>query len=208
MLAVAGGSSSGKTTLARRLHDALPTGSVSLLSQDSYYADRSELAPEARECLNFDHPDALDSLLFAAHIRLLREGKAIDVPQYDFATHRRLPSTFGLPSRPILIVEGRLVLHDAGPRHLFDLTLFVDVDADLRLLRRLQRDVAERGRTIEQIARQHTHSVRDMHNRYVEPTKAFADLVVPTGAENPAVLDLLLCKLRSLALPTARAAAP
>jgi uridine kinase len=196
VLGIAGGSGSGKSTVARALLDALAPGAGVLIEQDHYYRSQSHLAPEERQRVNYDHPDALEVELLAAHIDELRAGRAIERPTYDFAVHDRAPSGVRIEPARVIVVEGILVLFETRLRQRFDAKLFVDTDADIRLMRRIRRDLEQRGRTFAQIRKQYYESVRPMHTAFVEPSKRFADLIVPEGGQNPVALDLILSHLR------------
>jgi uridine kinase len=178
VIGIAGGSGSGKSTLIARLADRFGSGRASSLELDSYYRDQGSLNPEQRAGLNYDHPDQLDWPLFKGHLQTLRAGKPVNVPQYDFATHTRSRSTRRLNPASVVIVDGILLFHDPAIRDLLDLRVYLDVEADIRLIRRLQRDIEERGRTVDSVLDQYLRSVRPMHRRFVEPTKAFAHLVL------------------------------
>lgn len=197
---IAGGTGSGKTTFARALRAALPPGSVALIDHDAYYRDLSHLDADARAAVNFDDPASLESELLAVHLEALRSGRAIDKPTYDFAQHVRCEATERVEAAPVILVEGILVLAAPELRANFDLKLFVDAPTDLRLLRRIRRDIVERGRTIDGIAQQYLGSVRSMHDAFVAPSRAFADLVVPGDGDFSAALriaaDALLHRLR------------
>lgn len=197
IVGIAGATGSGKTTVASRLIDALPDD-VALLQHDSYYRDRSHLSPEERETLNFDHPDALDTELLIEHITLLRSEQPVGVPHYDFTTHRRTDEVTVVRPEKVLIVEGILVLVEPKLRELFDIKVFVDTDADIRVFRRITRDIEERGRTFESIRHQYFETVRPMTLQFVEPSKRWADVIVPEGGNNEVALDLLAAKLRSV----------
>ena len=202
VLGVAGGTGSGKTTVARALFDRLPSGSAVLLEQDGYYRDRSGMPPAERLTVNFDHPDAIETELLEAHLGELRAGRAVDVPQYDFREHVRRRETRRVEPASVVVVEGILVLADPRLRALMDLKLFVDTDADVRLMRRMRRDMEERGRTFAQVREQYTSTVRPMHIAFVEPSKRFADLIIPEGGRNEPALDAILGRLRhALAAP-------
>ncbi len=179
VLGIAGGSGSGKTTTARSVVRALPEGSVVLIEHDAYYRDRSGLSPHERELVNFDHPDALETELFATHLAALKAGRAVEVPIYDFATHTRRPETRTVFPTPIIVLEGILLFADTRLRGLLDLRVFIDTESDLRLLRRVRRDLAERGRTVDAVLEQYLRTVRPMHQQFVESTRRYADLVVP-----------------------------
>ncbi|MEO7134932.1 MAG: uridine kinase [Vicinamibacterales bacterium] len=199
VIGVAGGSGSGKTTVVRRIVDSLGPEQVTLLDHDRYYRDRNDLRLEERASLNYDHPDALETDLMVAHVRALKAGNAVDVPQYDFTRHARLSETETFQPRRALIVEGILVFTDAALRDLMDIKVFVDTDSDTRFIRRLQRDVAQRGRTMESVIDQYQHTVKPMHLEFVAPSKRYADVIIPLGGHNTVAVDLLLTMLRSVA---------
>lgn len=196
VLGIAGGSGSGKSTIARALLDALAPGAGVLIEQDHYYRSQSHLALEERQAVNYDHPDALEVELLAAHLDELRAGRAIERPTYDFAIHDRAPRGVRIEPARVIVVEGILVLFEPRLRQRFDAKLFVDTDADIRLMRRIRRDLEHRGRSFAQIRKQYYESVRPMHMAFVEPSKRFADLIVPEGGQNPVALDLILSHLR------------
>jgi uridine kinase len=199
VIGVAGGSGSGKTTVVRRIVDSLGLEHVTLLQHDRYYRDRNDLRLEERAALNYDHPNSLETDLLVRHVQQLRGGKPVDVPQYDFTRHARLSETETFQPRRALIVEGILVFTDAALRDLMDIKVFVDTDSDTRFIRRLQRDVAERGRTMESVIDQYLSTVRPMHLEFVEPSKRYADVIIPLGGHNTVAVDLLLTMLRSVA---------
>jgi uridine kinase len=198
VLGVAGGTGSGKTTVADRLADVVGAEGVGLLRLDNYYRDRPDLSLEERALINYDHPDAFDWDLFLAHVSDLVHGRAVEVPNYDFSDYARAPGTVTLHPRRVVVVEGILVLHDAELRDLFDLKVFVDTDPDVRFIRRLQRDLAERGRTVDSVIEQYLTTVRPMHLTFVEPSKRHADVIIPHGGMNAPALDVLLARLREL----------
>ena len=199
VIGVAGGSGSGKTTVVRRIVDSLGPDQVTLLDHDRYYRDRNDLRLEERAALNYDHPDALETDLMVTHVRALKAGQAVDVPQYDFTRHARLVETNTFQPRRALIVEGILVFTDAALRDLMDIKVFVDTDSDTRFIRRLRRDVAERGRTMDSVIDQYQSTVKPMHLEFVEPSKRYADVIIPLGGHNTVAVDLLLTLLRSVA---------
>jgi uridine kinase len=199
VIGVAGGSGSGKTTVVRRIVDSLGPEQVTLLDHDRYYRDRNDLRLEERAALNYDHPDALETDLMVQHVRALKAGNAVEVPQYDFTRHARLSETETFQARRALIVEGILVFTDAALRELMDIKVFVDTDSDTRFIRRLQRDVAQRGRTMESVIDQYQQTVKPMHLEFVEPSKRYADVIIPLGGHNTVAVDLLLTMLRSIA---------
>ncbi len=197
VLGIAGGSGSGKSTIARALLAALPCGAGVLLEQDHYYRSQGHRTPEEREQLNYDHPDALELSLLAEHLDALRGGRSIQRPSYDFAKHSRHSVGVRVEPAPVIIVEGILVLADEQLRQRFDVRVFVDTDADLRLMRRLQRDLDERGRTFAQVRAQYDETVRPMHIAFVEPSKRFADIIVPEGGDNRVALEMLVNHVRA-----------
>lgn len=196
VLGIAGGSGSGKTTVARAILEALPSGTGILLEQDHYYRSQSHLPFEERERVNYDHPDALETELLVEHLDALREGRAIVRPSYDFATHDRSPEGLRMAPAPVVIVEGILVLADERLRARFDAKVYVDTDADIRLMRRIRRDLEHRGRTFAQVRKQYYDTVRPMHLAFVEPSKRFADVILPEGGQNRVALELLLGSIR------------
>jgi uridine kinase len=196
VVGIAGGSGAGKTTVARALASALGPGSVRIVAHDTYYRDHPKLDREERARFNYDHPDALETELLIEHLGSLRAGRAVELPLYDFALHRRLANRQRLEPAPVILVEGILVLADAGLRRALDLRVFVDADPDVRLLRRVQRDLTERGRDIASIEAQYRESVRPMHLEFVEPSRRFADLILPNDAANSAGIAVLLAHLR------------
>jgi uridine kinase len=195
VVGVAGGSGSGKTTIARAIVEMLATQDVALLEHDAYYRDQSHLPFEERTSINYDHPDALDNELFVAHLDALRAGHVVHKPVYDYAHHTRAAETVTLNSAPVIVVEGILVLQDPAIRARMDIKLFVDTDADIRLMRRIRRDLEQRGRTFAQVRQQYYDSVRPMHIAFVEPSKRFADLIIPEGGQNRVALDMIISHL-------------
>jgi len=196
LIGIAGGTGSGKSTVAHKIAEGLPANSVATLDHDSYYRDRSDLDFEARTRLNFDHPESLDNALLAAHLAELRAGRAVDIPNYDFKTHMRLPERRRVEPTRIIIVEGILVFVEEPIRKLLDVKIFVDTDSDIRVFRRIRRDIEHRGRTFQSIREQYYTTVRPMHLQFVEPSKRWADLIIPEGGENLIAVDLVLGKLR------------
>jgi uridine kinase len=199
VIGVAGGSGSGKTTVVRRIVDSLGLDQVTLLQHDRYYRDRNDLRLEERAALNYDHPNSLETDLLVQHVRDLKSGTAVEVPQYDFTRHARLLETETFQPRRALIIEGILIFADAPLRDLMDIKVFVDTDSDTRFIRRLQRDVAERGRTMDSVIDQYQTTVKPMHLEFVEPSKRYADVIVPLGGHNTVAIELLLTMLRSVA---------
>jgi uridine kinase len=186
-IAIAGGSGSGKTTIARSVVDLVGRESVVYLQQDAYYRDQSDLSFEERAKINYDHPDSIEMELLTEHLDLLRNGEAIDRPIYDFSTHTRTGETYRIAPEPAVIVEGILVLADAELRGRFDVRVYIDTEADVRLIRRLQRDIVERGRTVESVLEQYEKTVRPMHYQFVEPSKRYADIIIPEGINTGAI---------------------
>lgn len=199
LIGIAGGTGSGKTTVAHAVLERLPRGEAALIEHDWYYRDHPELAFEQRARLNFDEPDALENELLVAHLRELKEGRAVECPQYDFATHSRKAETRRVAPCRIVVVEGILTFAVPALRALFDLRLFVDTDDDIRLMRRIKRDIVRRGRDIGSIQDQYYDTVRPMHRLHVAPSKEHAHLIIPEGGENRAALDVIVgCLLYGL----------
>ena len=199
VIGVAGGSGSGKTTVVRRIVDSLGPDHVTVLDHDRYYRDRVDLRLEERAALNYDHPDSLETDLLVEHVIALKAGREVQVPSYDFARYVRLANRETAMPRRAIIVEGILVFVDAALRALMDIKVFVDTDSDTRFIRRLQRDVAERGRTMDSVIEQYQTTVKPMHLEFVEPSKRYADVILPQGGHNAVAVDLLLSLIRSLA---------
>jgi len=199
VVGIAGGTGSGKTTLAQKLADAMPAGRCALIEHDAYYHDLSHLPPDQRAGVNFDHPSALDSGLLVDQLRQLRDGTPVEVPIYDFATHTRRRDTRTVRAARVIIVEGILVFSEPALRDQMDIKIFVDTDADIRLMRRIRRDLEERGRTFQSVRDQYYATVRPMHLEYVEPSKRWADLIVPEGGDNHVALDVILGRLGRIA---------
>jgi uridine kinase len=197
VIGVAGGTGSGKTTVTTTLAGALASGESLIIEHDWYYRDRSNMVPEERQLVNYDHPDALETELLVEHLRQLRSGSTIDAPVYDFVTHTRRAEPRRLSPARAIIVEGILVLAEAELREQFDIKLFVDTDADVRVLRRMRRDLEERGRSFESVHDQYLSTVRPMYLEFVEPSKRYADLIIPEGGLNMVAMDVLLARLRS-----------
>jgi len=199
VVGIAGGTGSGKTTVAHKLAAALPEGSSVSIEHDAYYRDLTHLAEHERAKINFDHPASLESSLLAEHLRELRAGRAVEVPIYDFAAHTRRAVTRHVEPARVIIVEGILVFAEPELREQLDIKIFVDTDADIRLMRRIRRDLEHRGRTFQSVRDQYYATVRPMHIEYVEPTKRWADLIVPEGGDNRVALDVLLGQLGRIA---------
>lgn len=198
LIGIAGGTGAGKTTIARKLCEPLSPGKVAVIEHDAYYRDRPDLRQEERARLNYDHPDALDNDLFVEHLKAIRAGEAIEKPVYDFVTHRRITETVRVLPHPVVIVEGILIFAERRLRDLMDIKIFVDTPPDIRVLRRIKRDIRERGRDFDSVRRQYYDTVRPMHLEFVEPTKQFADLIIPEGGGgNLAIaLDIIIERMR------------
>ena len=198
LIGIAGGSGSGKTVVARTIVRELGSKRVVIIDQDSYYRDLEQIPFRDREARNFDHPDAFDTALLERHLRELLDGNAIEQPVYDYTQHCRLPETRVISDHVIIVLEGILIFHEPELRAMMDIKLFVDADADVRLVRRLRRDLIERGRAVDSILRQYEESVRPMHLQFVEPSKRFADVIIPGGGHNKVAIDLVKTKIREL----------
>jgi len=198
IIGVAGGTASGKTTVVQAILDRVGWERISHIQHDAYYKDLSHLPMEERRRFNFDHPDALDTSLLVEHLHTLRQGGSVQVPEYDFATYCRLPTTRKVDPCPVVILEGILILDDPALRDLIDLKIYVDTDPDLRLIRRIRRDTAERGRTVESVITQYLSTVRPMHLEFVEPSKRYADVIIPLGGQNVAAMELVTARILSL----------
>ena len=198
MVGVAGGSGSGKTTVARRIAEALPPSGVTIFEHDAYYRDRSDLPYDSRSQLNFDHPESLETELLVAHLVALRQGHPVDIPIYDFKTHRRLSESRHIEPTPVVIVEGILVFVEQALREQLDIKIYVDTDADIRAFRRIRRDIEHRGRTFDSIREQYYKTVRPMHLMFVEPSKRWADVIIPEGGDNKIGIDLIIALVRQM----------
>jgi uridine kinase len=198
VIGVAGGSGSGKTTVVRKILDALGDTSVPVLEHDRYYRDRNDLRLEERAALNYDHPDSLETDLLVRHVNELRAGRSIEAPVYDFARHARKEETETVAAGRAIIIEGILIYTDPDLRKLMDVKVFVDTDDDTRFIRRLQRDITERGRTVQSVIEQYLGTVKPMHLEFVEPSKRYADIIIPQGGYNVVAIDMLLRLIRGL----------
>ena len=199
IIGVAGGSGSGKTTVVEEIIRDLGPDAVAFIQHDSYYHDRSHVPPDERVNINYDHPDALETTLLVEHLRRLKSGHPIQVPIYDFTNHARTTDTSTVEPRNVIILEGILILADRELRDLMDIRVFVDTDPDLRILRRIDRDINERGRSLESVVQQYLRTVRPMHLEFVEPSKRYAHVIIPEGGHNRVAVDMLLTKIRSIA---------
>ncbi|HEX7712919.1 MAG TPA: uridine kinase [Bacillota bacterium] len=197
IIGIAGGTGSGKSTVAEALQRELGPENVALISQDSYYADLADLPFEERAKRNYDHPDAFENGLLIDHLRRLRNGETVEVPVYDFSQHARTSRKISVTPRPVIVVEGILILIEAALRTEFDIKVYVDTDADTRVIRRITRDIEERGRTLESVCRQYLNTVKPMHEAFIEPSKRYADIIIPVGGYNTVALSLLVSRIES-----------
>ncbi|HKI55448.1 MAG TPA: uridine kinase [Anaerolineales bacterium] len=198
VIGIAGGSGSGKTTVAQEILQRVGPERIAFLQHDSYYKDLSGLPPTQRIEINFDHPHSLETDLLIQHIASLRNGKPVEVPIYDFSTHSRTNQTFTVKPRRVILVEGILIFTESTLRDMFSVKIFVDTDSDIRFIRRLERDIAERGRTTESVIKQYQSTVRPMHMEFVEPSKRYADVIIPEGGHNTAALDMVVARIEAL----------
>ena len=198
IVGIAGGTGSGKTTVAKAIYDRVGADRIEWISHDSYYRNFEGLSPEERHHINFDHPDSLETELLARHLDVLCKGSAVEVPIYDFTTHSRKSDTKRAEPRKVIIVEGILVLGEPELRKRIDIKLFVDTPADIRFLRRLMRDIKTRGRSVESVIEQYVTTVRPMHEEFVEPSKRHADLIIPEGGENLVAIDAIISRVEHL----------
>jgi len=198
VIGVAGGTGSGKTTVAREILRRAGTEQISLIQHDAYYKDLGDLPPAQRAMQNFDHPDALDNRLLIAHLKELKAGRPIEMPVYDFTTHTRTAEVQRVEPRRVILVEGILIFADAALRRTMDVKIYVDTDSDIRFIRRLERDLAERGRTMESVIRQYLATVRPMHQEFVDPSKRYADVIIPEGGFNEVAIDMIASRIKAL----------
>ncbi len=198
IIGVAGGTASGKTTVSDAILERVGRDRIVYLQHDSYYRDLSHLPLEERSKLNFDHPDALETELLVAHLRQLQAGKPVEIPIYDFTTYQRSAQTRRVEPRRVVLLEGLLIFVDKELREMMDIKLYVDIDADLRFIRRLQRDIQERGRTMESVIRQYLTTVRPMHLEFVEPSKRYADIIIPSGGFNTTAIEMIVARIEGM----------
>lgn len=198
IIGIAGGSGSGKTTVLRRIIDAFGSDEIAVLDHDAYYQDLSDHPPEERERFNFDHPDALETELMRSHLDQLVEGEPVEKPIYDFTTHSRKEETATIEPRPVVIIEGILVLAEPELEEAMDIKIYVDTADDIRLMRRIRRDIQERGRAIDGVLRQYERTVRPMHIEFVEPSKRKADIIIPRGGHNHVAIQMVLARIQDL----------
>lgn len=198
VLGIAGGTGSGKTTVAEAIVRRIGPEHIAYIQHDSYYKDQSHLPMEERVRVNYDHPDSLDTELLIRHLQDLLAGRPVEVPIYDFTTYTRTPHTRRVEPKPVILVEGILVFVEKALRELFDIKIYVDADPDIRFIRRLQRDLRERGRTLGSVIQQYLTTVRPMHLEFVEPSKRYADIIIPEGGFNTVALDLIVARINAL----------
>jgi uridine kinase len=198
LIGITGGTGSGKSTVARSIFESLPEKNISIIEQDSYYKDQSHLDISQREKTNYDHPFAFDTQLLVSHLKDLLAEKSINKPIYDFAIHNRKEETILVHPKDIIIVEGIMILEDEELRNLLDIKIFVDTDADIRIVRRIERDITERKRTLESVIQQYISTVRPSHLQFIEPYKRYADIIIPEGGHNKVAVDIMVAKIKSL----------
>ncbi len=198
VLGIAGGTGSGKTTVANVILDRVGASKIAFLPHDAYYKDLDDLPRSQRDLINFDHPDSLETNLMVEHLTRLRGGQPVDIPIYDFTTHRRTDNTSRIEPQPVILVEGILVFSEASLRELFDIKIFVDTPPDIRFIRRLERDIIERGRTVESVIQQYQMTVRPMHLEFVEPSKRYADVIIPEGGLNTVAMDMVVARIENM----------
>jgi uridine kinase len=198
VIGIAGGTGSGKSTVATVIIDRVGANHIALLPHDAYYKDLANLEPAQRVLINFDHPDSLDTNLLIEHIKQLKNHQPIELPIYDFKTHTRTTDFTHIEPQPVILVEGILILAERGLRELFDVKIFVDTDPDIRFIRRLERDIAERGRTSASVIQQYMSTVRPMHLEFVEPSKRYADVIIPEGGLNAVAMDMVVARIEAL----------
>lgn len=196
VLGIAGGTGSGKTTVASNIVRRLALDSITVITMDSYYRDLADLPPTRRDEANFDHPDSIEQDLFVQHLAALKSGRPIEQPVYDFTRHERTDATFLIEPREVIIAEGILLFHVREIREILDIRIFVDTPADIRLLRRITRDIRDRGRTLDSVAEQYVRTVRPMHEEFVEPSKRHADVIIPEGGYNEIAIDMVTSRIR------------
>lgn len=198
VIGIAGGTGSGKTTVANVILERVGAERIALLAHDAYYRDLRDLPRAQRDIINFDHPDSLETELLVRQLTALRRGEAVEVPIYDFTTHARTNLTRRVEQQPVILVEGILVFAERALRELFDVKIFVDTDPDVRFIRRLQRDIEQRGRTVASVIQQYQMTVRPMHQEFVEPSKRYADVIIPEGGLNIVAMDMVVARIRTL----------
>ncbi|WP_415326556.1 uridine kinase [Clostridium perfringens] len=197
-IGITGGTGSGKSTIAKEIYRQFGKDCIAMIEQDSYYKDQSHLSMEDRVKTNYDHPNAFDNNLLVSHLESLLNGHSIQKPSYDFSIHNRIEDTTKVEPKEIVIVEGILILEDPRIRELLDIKIYVDTDADVRIIRRMVRDINERGRTMESVINQYLNVVKPMHNQFTEPTKKFADIIIPEGGHNKVAIDIIVAKIKEV----------
>jgi uridine kinase len=198
VIGIAGGTGSGKTTVANAILERVGADRIAYLPHDAYYKDLRSLPPAQRDAINFDHPNSLETELMIEHVETLKAGQPIELPVYDFTNHTRTEQCIPIEPHAVVLVEGILIFVEARLRELFDVKLYVDTDADVRFIRRLQRDISERGRTTESVIHQYQTTVRPMHLEFVEPSKRYADVIIPEGGYNKVAMDMVIARIESL----------
>lgn len=197
-IGITGGTGSGKSTIAKEIYRQFGEDCIAMIEQDSYYKDQSHLSMEDRVKTNYDHPNAFDNNLLVSHLESLLNGHSIQKPSYDFSIHNRIEDTTKVEPKEIVIVEGILILEDPRIREFLDIKIYVDTDADVRIIRRMVRDINERGRTMESVINQYLNVVKPMHNQFTEPTKKFADIIIPEGGHNKVAIDIIVAKIKEV----------
>ena len=198
LIGIAGGTGSGKSTVTREIYKSITDKNVAIIEQDSYYKDQSNISFEERVKINYDHPFAFDNELLVSHLKDLLDGKSIQKPIYDFENHNRKQETVLVEPKDIIVLEGILILYDEDLRNLMDIKLFVDTDADVRVIRRILRDIKDRGRTLDSVVKQYMTTVRPAHMQFVEPTKRYADIIIPEGGYNKVAIDIIVTKVNDI----------
>jgi uridine kinase len=198
LIGICGGTGSGKSTVAKSIFESLPEKNISIIEQDAYYRDQSHLSLEERVKTNYDHPLAFDTNLLVTHMASLLDGNAIEKPNYNFSNHTRETFTTRIEPKDIIILEGIMILEEKRLRDLMDIKIFVDTDADVRIIRRIVRDIEDRGRTLDSVINQYLNTVKPAHEQFIEPTKKFADLIIPEGGYNKVAIDIMVAKVRSI----------
>lgn len=198
LIGITGGTGSGKSTVAKAIFKSLPQKNIAILEQDAYYKDQSELSFEERVKTNYDHPFAFDTSLLASHLQSLLDGNDINKPVYNFSIHNRAEETVLIKSKDIIILEGILILEDESLRNLMDIKIFVDTDADVRIIRRITRDINDRGRTLDSVIDQYLGTVKPAHEQFIEPTKKFADIIIPEGGFNKVAVDVMVSTIKNM----------
>jgi uridine kinase len=196
LIGITGGTGSGKSTVAQEIYNKFTENCIAMIEQDSYYKDQSSISFEERIKTNYDHPEAFDTQLLIDHLKLLMQGVSIEKPIYDFEVHNRKKETVRVTPRDIIIVEGILILQDKELRDLLDIKIYVDTDADVRIIRRLVRDLNERGRSVDSVINQYLNVVRPMHMQFTEPTKRYADIIIPEGGQNKVAIDIMVANIK------------